>query len=78
MTKAVGQGASNDALDEEDEECLLDRRMSGDEAQRKRRQTIGGFFAPRSTLGAQPSIKIAMSSKQPLDEARISSCSMVV
>ncbi|KAG5555325.1 hypothetical protein RHGRI_012757 [Rhododendron griersonianum] len=38
---------------------------------RKRRQTIGDFFAPRTTPGAQPSIKSPMSSKQTLDEARM-------
>ncbi|KAF7152905.1 hypothetical protein RHSIM_Rhsim01G0083600 [Rhododendron simsii] len=72
ISKAVG-GASYQALDEEDEESLLDRRTSGDTSgtKKKRSKTIGGFFAPRTTQGAQPSIKSALSSKQTIDEARM-------
>ncbi|KAF7129064.1 hypothetical protein RHSIM_Rhsim10G0111400 [Rhododendron simsii] len=68
---AVGEGTSYQALDEEEEESLLDRRTSGDGTKKKRSKTIGGFFAPRTTPGAQPSIKSALSSKQTIDEARM-------
>ncbi|KAI8528485.1 hypothetical protein RHMOL_Rhmol12G0151700 [Rhododendron molle] len=58
ISKAVGEGASYQALDEEEEESLLDKRTSGDTSgtKKKRSKTIGGFFAPRTTPGAQPSI----------------------
>ncbi|KAF7144276.1 hypothetical protein RHSIM_Rhsim05G0071000 [Rhododendron simsii] len=70
ISKAVGEGASYQALDEE-EESSLDRRTSGDGTKQKRSKKIGGFFAPRTTPGAQPSIKSALSSKQTIDEARM-------
>ncbi|KAG5566685.1 hypothetical protein RHGRI_002291 [Rhododendron griersonianum] len=73
ISKAVGEGASYQALEEEEEESLLDKGTSGDTSgtQRKRSKTIGSFFAPRTTPGAQPSIKSALSSKQTIDEARM-------
>ncbi|KAF7152143.1 hypothetical protein RHSIM_Rhsim01G0170300 [Rhododendron simsii] len=73
ISKAVGEGTSYQALDEEEEESSLDRRTSEDTSwtKKKRSKTIGGFFAPRTTPGAQPSIKSALSSKQTIDEARM-------
>ncbi|KAF7134868.1 hypothetical protein RHSIM_Rhsim08G0149200 [Rhododendron simsii] len=71
ISKGVGEGASYQALDEEEEESLLDRRTSGDGTKKKRSKTICGFFAPRTTQGAQPSIKSALPSKQTIDEARM-------
>ncbi|XP_058218976.1 uncharacterized protein LOC131329685 [Rhododendron vialii] len=72
ISKVVGEGASYQALDQEEEESLLDRTTSGDGTKKKKRsKTIGGIFAPRTTLGAQPSIQSALSSKQTIDEARI-------
>ncbi|XP_058227208.1 uncharacterized protein LOC131335736 [Rhododendron vialii] len=73
ISKAVGEGASYQALDEEEKESLLDKRTTTDTSgtKKKRSKTIGGFFAPRTTPGAQPSIKSALSSKQTIDEARM-------
>ncbi|KAF7138071.1 hypothetical protein RHSIM_Rhsim07G0069100 [Rhododendron simsii] len=71
ISKAVGERASYQALDEEEEESLLDRRTSGDGTKKKRSKTIGGFFAPRTMPGGQPPIKSALSSKQTIDEARM-------
>ncbi|KAI8572767.1 hypothetical protein RHMOL_Rhmol01G0225900 [Rhododendron molle] len=73
ISRAVGEGASYQALEEEEEESLLDKGTSGDTSgtKKKRSKTIGGYFAPRTTPGAQPSIKSALSSKQTIDEARM-------